>query len=66
LIAEVRAVQDDVPDPLAQPLTLALVWADLARLAGEPLAAEVAALVDAPAPLRLVRSGPKRAPRPHA
>ena len=27
---------DGVPDPLAQPLTLALVWADLARLAGEP------------------------------
>jgi len=50
LVAEMAA--GEVPDPLAQPCTLALVWADLARLAGEPLPAEVAALVDAPIPLR--------------
>ncbi len=55
--------EGDVPDPLAQPCTLALVWADLARLAGEPLPAEVAALVDAPTPLRRVRPVPKRATR---
>ena len=42
---------DGVPDPLAQPLTLALVWHDLCRLAGEPLPPEVAALVAAPMPL---------------
>lgn len=59
LVAEMTA--GDVPDPLAQPCTLALVWADLARLAGEPLPAEVAALVDAPIPLRRLRPVPKRA-----
>lgn len=61
LIAEMAA--GDVPDPLAQPCTLALVWADLARLAGEPLPAEVAVLIDAPIPLRRLRSVPKRATR---
>jgi len=58
LVAEMTA--GDVPDPLAQPVTLALVWADLCRLAGEPLPAEVAALLDAPTPLRRVRAVPKR------
>ncbi len=61
LVDEMAAA--DVPDPLAQPCTLALVWADLARLAGEPLPAEVAALVDAPIPLRPLRAVPK--PRRH-
>jgi len=61
LVAEMAA--GDVPDPLAQPFTLALIWADLARLAGEPLPSEVAALVDAPIPLRRLRSVPKRATR---
>ena len=55
--------EGDVPDPLAQPCTLALLWTDLARLAGEPLPAEVAALVDAPIPLRRLRPVPKRAIR---
>ncbi len=55
--------EGDVPDPLAQPCTLALVWADLARLAGEPLPAEVAALVDAPLPLRRLHPVPKRGAR---
>ena len=62
LLAEM--VADDVPDPLAQPYTLALIWADLARLAGEPLPSEVVALVDAPIPLRRLRPVPKRAHRP--
>ena len=57
LVAEMAA--GDVPDPLAQPCTLALVWADLARLAGEPLPAEVEALIAAPVPLRWVRCAPK-------
>jgi len=48
LVDELAA--DGVPDPLAQPLTLALVWADLARLAGEPLPPEVAAMIAAPVP----------------
>lgn len=57
LIDEMAA--GDVPDPLAQPLTLALVWADLARLAGEPLPPEVAAVIAAPVPFRSFRPVPK-------
>ena len=41
--------EGDVPAPLAQPLTLAFLWADLARLAGEPVPPDVAAYLDAPA-----------------
>ena len=41
-------VADDVPDALSQPFTLAAVWADLARLAGEEPPAAVAALLGAP------------------
>ena len=37
--------EEDVPDVLHQPLTLAALWADLARLAGEPLPRWVAAAV---------------------
>ncbi len=36
---------------LSTPFTLAALWADLARLAGEPLPADVAAVLDAPVPL---------------
>jgi hypothetical protein len=42
-VAELEA--EEVIDPLAQRFTLAGVWADLARLAGEELPAEVAGLV---------------------
>jgi len=35
-----------VPAPLAQGFTLAALWDDLARLAGEPIPPEVAALLD--------------------
>jgi hypothetical protein len=48
LLAELRAA--GVPAPLGQPLTLAAVWADLARLAGEEMPADVLALLDGPAP----------------
>ncbi len=41
LVAELEA--DGVPDPLAQPFTLAAVAADLLRLAGEPLPLDIAA-----------------------
>ena len=34
-----------MPAPLAQSFTLAAVWADLARLTGEPLPAPIAAVV---------------------
>lgn len=37
----------DVPAPLAQPFTLALVWYDLCRLAGEEPPADVRAVVEA-------------------
>ncbi len=43
LVAEL--VEGDVPTPLTQSLTLAAVWCDLARLAGEKPPAHVAAAV---------------------
>jgi hypothetical protein len=43
LVAELET--EEVLDPHAQRFTLACVWADLARLAGEDLPAEVVALV---------------------
>ncbi len=39
---------DGVPDALSQPLTLAALWYDLARLAGEEPPAAVVALLDQP------------------
>ena len=51
LCAELAA--DGVPHPLAQPLTLAALWADLATIAGEDVPAAVAALVDEPRDLDL-------------
>ncbi len=52
LCAELAA--DGVPAPLAQPFTLAVLWHDLARLAGEDVPPAVAALVDAPLDLAAV------------
>lgn len=46
LLAELRA--GAVTRPLAQPLAVGLVWADLCRLAGEEPPAIVRALLDAP------------------
>ncbi len=43
LVAELE--EGDVPTPLTQALTLAAVWCDLARLAGEAPPAAVAAVV---------------------
>lgn len=45
----------DVPHPLAQSFTLANVWHDLCRLAGEPVPGCVVAVVDLPRPPRPVR-----------
>jgi hypothetical protein len=57
LVAELEA--DEVIDPLAQSFTLAGIWSDLARLAGEPLphaaAAIVGATLDTPVDLRYLR-----------
>ncbi len=45
LVAELA---DEIPDPLAQPFTLAALWSDLARIAGEEPPADVAALLETP------------------
>ena len=54
-------VEGDVPDPLAQRFRLDFVWADLARLAGEPLPRAVAVLAEE-LPVRL---GPAALDTPH-
>jgi hypothetical protein len=46
LVAQLEA--DEVPAPLAQRFTLAYVWHDLALLAGEPVPAHIAAMLDEP------------------
>jgi hypothetical protein len=46
LVAELRA--GGIPNPLGESFTLAAMWDDLARLAGEAPPAEVAALFEAP------------------
>ncbi len=43
LVAELAA--DEIPQPLAQRFTLANVWSDLARIAGEELPPEPLAVV---------------------
>ena len=49
LAALVAELADEIPDPLAQPFTLAALWSDLARLAGEePPPAVVALLAGEP------------------
>jgi hypothetical protein len=47
LVAELE--DEQIPAPLHQDFSLATVWADLARLAGEDVPAEVAAILDGPA-----------------
>jgi hypothetical protein len=51
LVAELR--EGDVPDPLNQRFKLAFVYADLCRLAGELVPAEVSRALDEPAGHRL-------------
>jgi len=55
-----------VPAPLARPFTLAALWDDLARLAGEPTPPEVAALLDGrdDDPARPSRASAVRTSRP--
>ena len=64
LVAELAA--GGVPAPLARPFTLAALWDDLARLAGEPTPPEVNALLDGrgTAPARPDRASPARPARP--
>jgi len=49
LVAELRA--EDVPDPLNERFTLAALWDDLARLAGETVPPAIVLALDAPVPL---------------
>ncbi len=49
LVAELRA--EDVPDPLNERFTLAAIWADLARLAGETVPPAIVLALDAPVPV---------------
>jgi len=56
LTALYAELAEEIPDVLSTPFTFATLWADLARLAGESLPADVAAVLDAPldlAPLPL-------------
>jgi len=46
LYAELAA--EEIPDVLSTPFTFACLWADLCRIAGEPLPGDVAAVLDTP------------------
>jgi len=48
LTALLEELAAEIPDVLTETFTFAGLWADLARLAGEPLPADVAAVLDAP------------------
>ena len=52
-------IEGGIGDPLGEPLNLAALWADLTRIAGEPLPADVGALMDGPRPIRPVLPAPK-------
>ncbi len=64
LVAELA--DGDIPAPLTQRFTLANIWADLARLAGEPPLPQVAALLDGrdTIPVRPGRAPAARPTRP--
>ena len=48
-----------MPHPLTHSFTLANVWCDLCRLAGEPVPGRVAAILDPPRPACPLRAVPK-------
>ncbi len=52
----------EIPDVLSTPFTFATLWADLARLAGEPVPRDVAAVRDAPLALVPVLPLTERSP----
>lgn len=52
LTALYEELAEELPDALSTRFTLAALWDDLARLAGEPLPADVAVALDAPVPVR--------------
>jgi len=57
LTALYAELAEEVPDVLITPFTFATIWADLARIAGEPLPRDVAAVLDAPLDLAPVLRG---------
>jgi hypothetical protein len=58
LVAELE--EGEVPTPLAQEFTLANIWADLSRLAGEELPAAPRAIVGGPVPVTILPIDPER------
>jgi len=48
LTALYAELAEEIPDVLTESFTFAALWADLARIAGEPLPGDVAAVLDAP------------------
>lgn len=48
MTALLHELADEIPDVLTQEFSFAALWADLARIAGEPLPRDVAAVLDAP------------------
>ncbi len=52
LTALLHELAEELPDVLSTPFTFAALWADLARVAGEPVPRDVAAVLDAPVPVR--------------
>ncbi len=51
LTALYAELAEEIPDALIESFTFAGLWADLCRIAGEPLPADVAAVLDASMPL---------------
>jgi len=48
LTALLEELAAEIPDVLTETFTFAGLWADLARIAGEPVPRDVAAVLDAP------------------
>jgi hypothetical protein len=48
MTALLEELGDEIPDILNAEFSLACLWADLCRIAGEPVPADVAAVLDAP------------------
>ncbi len=48
MLALYAELAEEIPDVLTETFTFAGLWADLCRIAGEPLPRDVAAVLDAP------------------
>lgn len=48
MTALLHELSEEIPDVLTETFTFAALWADLCRVAGEPVPADVAAALDAP------------------